>query len=231
VPTISVIVPVLNEAGLIQSFLRHVRGRVPGAEIIVADGGSTDATRALAAELCDQLIESASGRAAQMNAGAKAAGGEILWFLHVDVGLPDQPAEEIARVMNDPGAAGGYFRICLPREDFVYRLTDEFAHYAGLFLRMRCGDHGFFCRRRDFIEIGGFPNVPIMEDVEFFRALRRRGRVQTVPQRLIASPRRYEEIGPIRLTLAFGLIAALYSLGVPIARLAPIYSRACCRRK
>jgi GT2 family glycosyltransferase len=96
-------------------------------------------------------------------------------------------------------------------------------------LRTRFGDHGFFCRRTAFEEIGGFPEVPLMEDAEFFRKLRRLGRVAIIPSRLISSPRRYEEIGPWRLTLTYGLIALLYLLRVPIPALATIYQKKCAR--
>ena len=116
--------------------------------------------------------------------------------------------------MRDPTISGGYFRIRLP-PPVVYRLTDIFAHYAGLLLRMRCGDHGIFCRRTAFAHAGGFPDVPIMEDVEFFRRLRRHGRVVHSKRRIAASPRRYEAVGPLRLTLAYGFIATLYLFGVP----------------
>jgi GT2 family glycosyltransferase len=94
---------------------------------------------------------------------------------------------------------------------------------------MRCGDHGLFCRRTAFLEIGGFPEVPLMEDVEFFRRLRRRGRVTYSHKRILLSPRRYETIGRIRLTLGYGLIAMLYVLGVPLSKLASLYGRICCK--
>jgi GT2 family glycosyltransferase len=96
---------------------------------------------------------------------------------------------------------------------------------------MRFGDHGFFCRRTAFEEIGGFPEVPLMEDAEFFSKLRRLGRIAIIPSRLISSPRRYEKIGPWRLTLTYGLIALLYLLRVPIPVLAGIYRRTCARLK
>jgi rSAM/selenodomain-associated transferase 2 len=223
----SIIVPVFNEAPLIRRFLTHLRERAPGAEIIVADGGSTDGTTDLATGLCDQLVESARGRAAQMNAGAHAAHGDILWFVHADAELPLQCLDEIARIMEDSHVVGGYFRIHLPRA-LVYRLTDSFAHYAGMLLRMRCGDHGIFCRRTAFSKIGGFPTVPLMEDVEFFRQLHRCGRVVHSEKRIVVSPRRYEAIGPARLTFAYGFVATLYIFGVPPSMLASVYKRMCC---
>ena len=225
---VSVIVPVFNEAPLIRQFLTHLRERAPEAEIVVVDGASSDGTDRLSEGLCDQLVRTGErSRATQMNAGARAAGGDILWFLHVDAEVPCTCLDEIGRILCNPTVSGGYFRIRLPRP-FVYRFTDSFAHYAGLFLRMRCGDHGIFCRRSAFTKVGGFPEVPLMEDVEFFRRLRRCGRVRHSDKRIMISPRRYEMIGRARLTLAYGLIATLYTLGVPLSVLARIYRRICC---
>ena len=225
----SVIVPVFNEAPLIRSFLQHLRQRAHGAEIIVADGGSCDGTVDLATGLCDQLVRSEPNRAMQMNAGARAARGDVLWFVHVDAEAPQGCLDEIERILDDPKVVGGYFRIRLPR-GLVYRLTDSFAHYAGILLRMRCGDHGIFCRRTVFVDIGGFPEVPLMEDVEFLRRLRRCGRVKYSERRILVSPRRYESVGSVRLTLAHGVIATLYIFGVPLSMLASIYKRICCDR-
>jgi rSAM/selenodomain-associated transferase 2 len=223
----SIVVPVFNEAPLIRRFLAHVRERAPGAEIIIADGASSDGTADLAAGFCDRLVESQQSRAEQLNAGAQAARGDILWFVHADIELPAQCLDEIARIMSGSNVVGGYFRIRLPKR-LVYRLTDSFAHYAGLLLRMRCGDHGIFCRRTAFFDIGGFPTVPLMEDVEFFRRLHRCGRVVHSKKRLLVSPRRYEAIGPASLTFAYGFIATLYIFGVPPSKLASIYKRMCC---
>ena len=224
---ISIIVPVSNEAPLIRRFLAHLRERAPGAEIIVADGGSTDGTADLAPGFCDRLVESQRDRARQMNAGANAARGDILWFVHADVELPSQSLDEIMRIMEDSNVVGGYFRIRLPGA-LIYRLTDNLAHYAGMLLRMRCGDHGIFCRRTAFVDVGGFPTVPLMEDVEFFRRLHRYGRVVHSEKRIVVSPRRYEVIGPARLTFAYGFIATLYIFGVSSSMLASIYERTCC---
>ena len=227
--SVSIIVPVLNEAPLLRSFLAHLRERATGAEIVVADGGSSDGTVELVRDSCDQLVVSERSRAIQMNTGARTAHGDILWFVHVDAEVPWGCLAEIERIMDDPKVAGGFFRIRLA-QNLVYRLTDSFAHYAGILLRMRCGDHGIFCRRTVFVDVGGFPEVPLMEDVEFFRRLQRRGRVTCSQKRILASPRRYKTIGPVRLTLAYGFIAALYVLGIPLKKLASIYKRTCCKR-
>jgi len=226
---VSIIIPVLNEAPLIRPFLSNLRERTPGAEIIVVDGGSTDDTGQLAQGFCDLVIQSGErSRAKQMNAGADVARGDIFWFLHADAKVPLESLNEIERIMRDPQVSGGFFRIRLPAAPAVYRLTDGFAHYAGLLLRMRCGDHGMFCRRTAFVAAGGFPEVPLMEDVEFFRRLRRCGRVVYSNKRIEASPRRYETVGPTRLTFAYGSIATLYLFGISLPKLARIYRRTCC---
>jgi rSAM/selenodomain-associated transferase 2 len=227
--TISIVVPVYNEAALIRSFLLQLRERAGDAEILIADGGSSDNTREQARELCDRVVIAQRGRAKQMNTGAAVASGKVFWFLHVDCEVPRGCLDEIANALRDPSTAGGFFRIRLPPDRLVYRLTDSFAHYAGRILRIRCSDHGFFCRRDAFDQIGGFPEIELMEDAEFFHKLRRLGRVAIVSSRLSISPRRYEQIGPWRLTLTYGLIALLYFLRVPIPTLARIYHRTCAR--
>ena len=229
---VSVIVPVFNEAPLIRRFLSKLRERTRGAEIIVVDGVSTDGTERLAEGFCDRVIRcSERSRAKQMNAGADTASGDVFWFLHADSEVPLESLNEIGCIMRNPNVCGGFFRIRLPAAPAVYRLTDGFAHYAGLLLRMRCGDHGIFCRRTAFVEAGGFPEVPLMEDVEFFRRLRCCGRIVHSNKRIAASPRRYETVGPTRLTLAYGSIATLYLCGVSLSALAGIYRRTCCGPK
>ena len=226
---ISIIIPIFNEALSIRSFLSNLRERARGAEIIVVDGASSDGTDRMAQGVCNQVIQSGErSRARQMNIGADAASGDIFWFLHADAEVPLDCLNEIDRIMRDPKVCGGFFRIRLPASPAVYRLTDSFAHYAGLLLRMRCGDHGMFCHRTAFLNAGGFPDVPVMEDVEFFRRLRVCGRVVHSNKRIRASPRRYETVGPVRLTFAYGSIATLYLFGVSLSMLARIYSRTCC---
>ena len=227
--SISIIVPVLNEALLIQPFLENLRERAAETEIIVVDGSSSDGTAQRAIGFCDRLVKTAPSRAKQMNAGASVARGEILWFLHADTSIPETALSDIERALQDRHVVGGFFRVWFPRQRFVYRLTDSFAHYAGLVLRIRCGDHAFFCRREVFEKIGGYPEVELMEDVDFFRKLRRAGRTAVVARSVVINPRRYEMIGPWRLTFAFGLIWLLYFLRVPRNILRLVYRRFCCR--
>ncbi len=222
--------PVLNEAAIVVPFLKKLRHCAPDAEIIVADGGSSDGTAELAREFCDHLVLSEKKRSAQMNAGAQLAKGDVFWFLHVDSEITHACLIEIQSALADPRLAGGYFRIRLPRPEIIYRATDTAAHYVGLLVRVRCGDHGVFCRRSIFEEIGGYADVPVMEDVEFYRALHRCGKVRVMKTAIVTSPRRYEEVGPWRLTAAYLLIASLYVAGAPLRFLAQLYQRMCARR-
>jgi rSAM/selenodomain-associated transferase 2 len=226
---ISIIVPVFNEALSIEQFLKRLHQRAGGAEVIVVDGCSTDGTLELARNHCDKCLCAPRGRAVQMNAGARVALGDSFWFLHADCEVPVDCLRQISKAMRSPDVVGGFFRIRIANNRLVYRLTDTFAHYAGILLHMRFGDHGFFCRRTAFERIGGFPEVPLMEDAKFFRKLRRLGNIEIIRSRLISSRRRYEQIGPWRLTLIYGLIALLYLLRVPIHVLATIYKKGCTR--
>src|SRR5438105_6447127 len=136
---ISIIVPMLNEAASIERFLRCLRERAGDAEVIIVDGGSGDATVDLARNHCDHCLHAPRGRAVQMNAGARAASGDTLWFVHSDCEVPAGCLQQISDVLRQPKIAGGFFRIRIPNKRLVYRLTDSFAHYAGLLLRMRIG--------------------------------------------------------------------------------------------
>jgi rSAM/selenodomain-associated transferase 2 len=226
---ICIIVPVLNEAANIRQFLSNLRTNAPDAHIIVADGESRDGTAQLARDLCDRVITSTPGRARQMNCGARVACGEVLWFLHADSEVPPNCLKQIMNALHDPRVVGGYFRMGFPRAEPVYRLSDTLAHYLGVLLRVRFGDHGIFCRRSAFEALGGYPDVPLMEDAELFRALLRLGRMSLITDRITTSARRYEQIGPYRLTSAYALIAALYVIGTPLPILSRIYRRMCIR--
>src|SRR5258708_11639597 len=138
---LSIIIPVFNEAPLIRPFLSNLRERTRGAEIIVVDGASTDGTDQLAQGFCDQVIRSGEcSRAKQMNIGAHAAGGDILWFLHADAEVPLKSLNEIGRIMRNPKVCGGFFRVRLPFAPAVSRLFGGLCRYPGLLLRLRVGD-------------------------------------------------------------------------------------------
>ena len=223
-PSVSIIVPTLNEAAIIGGFLRHLRARAPGAEIIVADGGSGDDTAGLARAQADHVLAAPRGRARQMNAGAAVARGEVLWFLHADSCVPHEPLRVIADALAGPGIAGGCFRLCFPKRNWVYRVSDSLGNVAVDIFRIALGDHGIFCRRAAFRAVGGYPDVPLMEDADFYRMLRRRcGRMRQVPAFIVSSPRRYEQFGPVRTTVHYLVILALYLADARTETLLAVY--------
>jgi rSAM/selenodomain-associated transferase 2 len=223
--SVSIIVPVLNEERLIGAFLRHLRTFGADLEIIVADGGSDDDTISIARLFTDRLLIAPRGRAAQMNAGAAVATGNIVWFLHADLRPPSNAIEEIQCTLADDRVAGGCFRLRYPRREWIYRVGDSLGNLGVDVFGFALGDHGIFCRRSAFDRAGGYPLVPILEDAELYRRLWRISRMKQLPEEIVSDPRTFEKTGRYRTTAVYFLILALYVMGVPIAGLNRIYRR------
>ena len=225
--TVSIIVPMLDETDRTRPFLEHLRERAPCAELIVVNAAGSRGISPSVVEICDRVLSAPRGRAAQMNAGAAMGCGEIFWFVHADCEVPNGCLEQIMLTLQDRQMVGGCFRIRFPRRELIYRVGDAGGNLA-VELFGRCyGDHGIFCRREDFFAVRGYPNVPLLEDAEFYRRLRRRGGTRQLASKIITSPSRYEEIGPYRLTVSYLLLSTLYLLRVPVSVLARIYARLC----
>jgi rSAM/selenodomain-associated transferase 2 len=224
-PFISIIVPVLNESALLARFLQSLRRLGGGSEIIVVDGGSSDGSRQIAESLADRVLAAPRGRASQMNAGAKVTRGEVLWFLHADAEVAANSVNPIRMALDDPRVAGGCFCLHYPRPEPIYRLSDSLGNLGVKVFGFALGDHGIFCRREAFLSVGGYPDVPILEDAELYRRLRRIGRMEQVGERIVSDPRTFERCGRYRTTIVYFLILALYVAGVPIAWLNRIYRR------
>jgi rSAM/selenodomain-associated transferase 2 len=225
--SISIIVPVLNEGNRIRTFLEHLRERAPSAELILVNAATSESVSESIAQLCDHVLTSRRGRAAQLNTGANVAGGDVLWFVHADCEVPRGCAEEITRALQDRQIVGGCFRIRFPRRNPIYRVSDVGGNFAVELLGRCYGDHGIFCRREEFAAVGGYPDLPLFEDAEFYRLLRKRGPTRQLASKIMPSPRRYEDVGPCRLTTAYLFLSILYVLHFPIPLLARIYNRLC----
>lgn len=222
---LSVVMPVLDEAARIGARLAEL-GRLDGVgEVIVVDGGSRDGTAALAAAVPGvRTLRARRGRGPQMNAGAAAAGGAVLLFLHADVSLPADAAARIAAALADPAVVGGAFR--------TWHVADGGRNWLGPLLhladvrsrttRLPYGDQAMFVRRDAFVAVGGFPEQPLMEDLELSRRLRGHGRLVTVAASVRVSGRRFLS-QPLRAVVALRLLPALYRLGVTPERLARLY--------
>ena len=218
---ISVIIPVLNEAKILDQSLARLTPQLKGHELIIVDGGSTDETL-LIAQRYGQVISSERGRARQSNAGAAAARGDILLFLHADVWLDSGAIEGIETAIS-AGYIGGAFKQRIEGDHPLYRLIERTANFRAKRLKIFYGDGGIFIRRTHFNRIGGFPDIPIMEEVGFSRKLRRRGTVTLVEPGIHISARRWQKNGILRTTLTNWLITLLYLLRVPPTHLAKLY--------
>jgi rSAM/selenodomain-associated transferase 2 len=220
---ISVIIPALNEAGQIGAAIASARaGGVE--EIIVVDGGSHDDTAALAAEAADCVLRGARGRAVQMNAGAKVAAGEWLLFLHADTRLPSGFDTAIAAATRDPAVVAGRFDVRLVPSSPVLVLVAALMNARSRLTRIATGDQAIFVRRTVFEAIGGFPPVPLMEDVALSRVLKRHGQIACLRERVETSSRRWRRHGAIRTIVLMWTLRLLYACGVPPERLRRRYA-------
>jgi rSAM/selenodomain-associated transferase 2 len=220
---ISVIIPALNEATALPAALESLRRQRP-QEVIVVDGGSSDATRELAAAGADRVLTGVRSRAAQMNLGAKHASGEALLFLHADCTLEDGALAEASKLLSRPQVIAGCFRMTVPQRRLLYRSIDACATARVRLLGIIYGDQGLFLRRETFEQLGGFPELKLMEDVFLSLRLRRRGRVVVGHSRILVSARRWQRVGVVRQTLRNWGLTALAAAGVHPDRLARYYS-------
>ena len=217
---LSVVIPTLNEEPLIGVAIASALA-AGAAEVIVADGGSTDRTVAIALAAGARVASGARGRGAQLNLGASEARGAALCFLHADARLPAAAGSQIEGALADPRVVGGNFRIRFG-PSLHGRSLGAFYHVIRR-LGLYYGDSAIFCRRATFEAAGGFPPHPIMEDVALARALQRRGRMAYLPGPVEASPRRWEQGGIAQAWASWIVIQSLYFAHVPPARLATLY--------
>jgi len=211
---LAVIVPMLNEERAIATTLRALRIGAPVAEIIVADGGSNDDSVAIARTLADTVITAPRGRARQMNAGAAAARGDVLAFVHADTLVPTDFAGQIAAALDDPAIVGGRFDVRLNAASPSYRLLSTLINWRSRVMRSATGDQAIFVRREVFERLGGYPDIKICEDVALVRRLRRAGRLACLRARVTTSARRWQSRGLIRTVLTMWTIKSLFLLGV-----------------
>jgi rSAM/selenodomain-associated transferase 2 len=217
VARLSFIIPVRNEAGSIASLLRFLRRRFPGSELLVVDGGSEDRTVAEALPGADSLLISPPGRARQMNLGAAAARGEYLLFLHADT-WPEFSLEEIQQGM-ERGLHWGFARVRLSGAHPLLRVVEWAMNQRSRLTRVATGDQVLLVSRDLFSVIGGFADIPLMEDVEICKRLRRRAGPTILRGGVCTSSRRWEERGFLRTVLLMWTLRSLYVLGVSPHRL------------
>jgi rSAM/selenodomain-associated transferase 2 len=219
---ISVIIPTLNEEVNLPVTLRQLTDHVD-VELIVVDGGSKDRTVEIAQRFTPYVFRTLSGRAHQMNTGARHATGDIILFLHADTFLLPGALDEIQRRIIGDGAVGGAFDLHIDSSRRFCKFLARVASRRSRWLHLPYGDQGIFVWRQVFEALGGFPEIPIMEDIAFARRLRRAGRLTFIPSGLVTSGRRWNANGILRTTLVNWWVTALFMLHVPPRELRRIH--------
>lgn len=220
-PSISVIIPTLNEAERIAEVIDSTRA-AGDCEIIVVDGGSDDGTFDRAAS-ADKCLATPAGRATQQNAGAVAATGDVLLFLHADCRLPATALASIRSALTDDWVIAGCFRQHIDAPGWRYRLIERGNAARVRLFKWAYGDQAIFVRRSVFTEVGGFPSLKLMEDLYLMKTLKRRGRIALLGDRVETSARRWQKKGLVRQTLRNWTLITLAQLGVSPDWLARFY--------
>lgn len=223
---LSVVIPALNEAAGIAATLEPLQPlRAQGHEVLVVDGGSADGTAELARSLCDVLLTAPRGRAAQMNAGAAAARGDVLWFLHADTRADAAALTALSAALADPACIWGRFDVRLSGAHPLLRVVETLMNLRSRITGIATGDQGLFVRRAVFDRVGGFPDIPLMEDIALSRVLKRQVAPVCLRERLTTSSRRWERHGVLRTILLMWRLRFDYWRGVPPEHLAAHYRR------
>jgi len=228
--TLSIIIPALDEADRIETALAGTEEIPSVTERIVVDGGSRDGTEQRARACGAKVIASAPMRSAQMNAGARAAEGTVLLFLHADTRLPPGFEHHVFEVLDRPDTVAGAFRLGIDGPSPGLRIIEWLANFRSICMGIPYGDQAIFLRAGRFRKTGGFPEIPIMEDFAFMQRLRRKGRIGIAPVAVSTSARRYEEFGFWRTTWINQIMIIAYLMGVSPARMARWYRSGMRRR-
>ncbi len=219
--SIGIVVPVYNEAVILERALEGIRGLLEGEPVVVVDGSSSDGSAGIARQFFPTETGLPASRGSQLNHGARCLATDVLLFLHVDSCLPRGFQFAIRRTLSEPQVAGGCFRLRFDASRPMLRFYSWCTQFPGRFLHF--GDQAFFVRREVFEELGGYRDLPFLEDVDFLRRLRGRGRFVVLPAPVITSARRFLERGAVRQMLWNICLVTLFELGVSAERLARLY--------
>lgn len=225
--TISVIIPTLNEEQALGQTLASLPSSL-ALETIIVDGGSSDRTLPIASAFCTEtsnahIVGTSTGRARQMNEGAKISRGDILLFLHADTQVPDDASRIIESALQDPAIVGGRFDVRFDTDSGWGRIISALMNWRSRTSGIATGDQGIFVRRHIFEQLGGFADIPLMEDIEFSRRLKQTGSTVALRQTVITSFRRWEQQGPLRTILLMWTLRFLYWAGVNPHQLTRFY--------
>ncbi len=222
---ISIIIPSLNEAQCIAQTLAPLQPlRSEGHEVILCDGGSQDNTTDLARPQVDLILSSPKGRAVQMNLGAEAASGEVLWFLHADTRIPADAHTNLIANLASSSRVWGRFRVGLSGSSRIFRIIEGMMNLRSCISGIATGDQGIFVLSQVFKRIGGFDQIPLMEDIALSKRLKRLSRPLCMPDRLTTSSRRWEENGIFTTIILMWRLRLAYYLGTSPQALANRYN-------
>ncbi len=220
---LSIVIPVLNEAPRIAAQLQKLQAlRRRNVELTVADGGSSDGTAQSATALADRVLLAPRGRARQMNAGAAASSGEVLLFLHADTALPPNALEAVTTAI-DAGAQWGRFDVRIDGGHPLLRVVERMMNWRSRLSGIATGDQAIFVRRELFDRVGGFPDLPLMEDIRLSALLKRQAPPACLAETVATSARRWEQNGVLRTILLMWWLRAAFFCGTDPARLARQY--------
>ncbi|NJL51357.1 MAG: glycosyltransferase family 2 protein [Hydrococcus sp. SU_1_0] len=222
--TISIIIPVFNEATTIKQTLERLT-QYSEIEIIVVDGGSQDETVAIAKTSVKVMTVIGKGRAGQMNTGANLAQSEILLFLHADTQLPANFINLVTKTLQPDQTIAGAFELTIDGSQMSLRWLEMLVKWRSRLLSLPYGDQAIFISKSAFLQAGGFADLPIMEDFEFIRRIKRQGRIAIAPAAVITSDRRWQKLGVWQTTLINQLMIAGYYLGISPKKLSQFYRR------
>jgi rSAM/selenodomain-associated transferase 2 len=222
---ISIVIPVFNEERIISATLAGLKRLKPG-EVIVVDGGSADRAREIAQSLGVPLIYSSRGRGRQMNHGARQATGDVLLFLHADTRLPESAFDDIHAALADPRCVGGRFDVKLDGKSWMLGMVGAMISLRSRITKVATGDQAIFVRRDVFEKMGGYPDIPLMEDIALSRTLKRMGRVACLRSQVVTSARRWEIGGVWRTIFEMWVLKLLYLLGMSSSQLSRHYGDA-----
>ena len=241
--TITVVIPTLNEEAVLPRTLSQAAS-LGFDELIVVDGGSHDRTREIVQAFASapaislqrsilspqssalspvSLLTAPPGRANQMNAGAAASEGTVLLFLHADTSLPSDARQAVERALEDPACVGGRFDVRFERDSGPGWLISRMMNLRSRWTGIATGDQAIFVRRSLFEQLGGYSDLPVMEDVDFSRRLKRTGRLSALRSKVITSYRRWDTRGPLRTILLMWVLRSLYWIGISPHRLRHLY--------
>ncbi len=215
---ISIVVPIINEEEVLSRDFSGFAELSRASELVFVDGGSSDKSVALASK-CGTVFVSEKGRAQQMNTGARKARHDILLFLHADNAIVPKAIESIEKEIREGQTLGGCLTQRIDKQGFIFRLIEWQGNNRARRTKIFYGDQGIFVRKDVFAQLGGFPDVPVFEDVLFTQKLKGQGKTAVLPDKIMVSPRRWEKCGILRTMLLFNTFLMMFKLGYPLEKI------------